>query len=156
MRDARGSAVAPSHGYFGKVEIGSKIWKLPVEIFRTRLSSKYSENIWRNACVQVPSIWNLILFFGKFGSFKTAVSLLYRFAQSSSLSYHSVRICKDRLGINVSTQTERVFWNQESSKGPSWSYQVPGTSYQVQVSGKLLLLYCGLKPTKNISASWFT
>ena len=23
----------PSHGYFGKVEIGSKIWKLPVEIF---------------------------------------------------------------------------------------------------------------------------
>ena len=66
----------PSHGYFGKVEIGSKIWKLPVEIFRAQLRSKCSENIWRNACVQVPSIWNFGFFLEKFGSFKMALNPL--------------------------------------------------------------------------------
>ena len=63
----------PSHGYFGKVEIGSKIWKLPVEIFRAQLRSYYSENIWRNTCVQVHNIWNFGFFLEKFGSFKTAL-----------------------------------------------------------------------------------
>ena len=64
----------PSHVFFGKVEIGSRIWKLPVENFRAQLRSKCLENIWRNACVQVPSIWNFGNFLEKFGSFKTALT----------------------------------------------------------------------------------
>ena len=35
--------------------------------------SMCSENIWRNACVQVPSSWNFIIFWNKVGSFKTAL-----------------------------------------------------------------------------------
>ena len=74
----------PSHRYFGKVEIGSKNWKLPVENFRARLRSKYSENIWRNACVQVPNTWNFGNFLEKIGSFRTGL-----ISQTASTRYFS-------------------------------------------------------------------
>ena len=74
VRDARGSAVAALTWVLWKGRNRLQTLEATSRKCSGPTSFKYSGNIWRNACVKVPSIWNFEFVLEKIGSFKTGLS----------------------------------------------------------------------------------
>ena len=78
-----------------------------VEIFRAQLRSNYSENISRNACVQVHNILNFGFFLEKFGWFKTAMYPVPNYCKLQPTSTDSATFFTPGLRLPVSSGSSR-------------------------------------------------